>query len=639
MIIACYLILLILIAAATLGGPLFLLLRGTWLAKYLVELSVLLLPALIVVGVSLLGYVHAPKASPTLLVVLVTAGLLVTLTVAVRHRPQLVAATRLNGPRLALVLVTGLVAGLVVVPRQVAENQLGYLEFMNGEFLNYSQFATFSMGRQHSDLPTAFIRSHQSYRDGPDFINPAVSLLTYSQPVDIVQLVSAFFRLGLTCLCALVVWELRLPSRSGALISLLLLLGLVCYPLDIYAFQLSFMGANAAIGMFALLLMLLALVEKIPPKLFLVLFVWANLHLLITYPEIMPFLKISELAFFLERWSGRSHLRWSLPLGNVLVLLINPLLVVRKVIYIRTILGGTAGWNILCNPLESTAQYLRHLVGLEYNFIPSPFALAPALVLAAALLLAGVGLWALARMADRLGGLRAVWLLPLGFAWFHLAPLVVPPAPGVGMHFYGAAKFMLLWTWIIPIAFALALSTLRTLPRQALFAGFLAIYTAAHLVVLAHAISFQLKLPTFYSQELAAKVVEQVKRSGSKPIILTEQTIPLWYWFQVLDSAGQTPVILTQTQANLLARAPTAQFTAPEPGSWPHGRIAAVQPTKLLWFANHYITIEAAESPDAFTHKAGDLHLNFGQVLCAAPQVSLRAATLAAPAPALLTTP
>lgn len=626
MIILLLLLALSLLAIATLAGPISLLLRKTTFAKYAVELSLLLFPSFIVLSGSLLGHVYARNADPLWILLAILLGILTTLVTAFRERNVLLAAARENTPRIFAIVSLALVAGLVVVPRQVTENKLGYLEFMNGEFLNYSQLAVLSMGNQHSDLPTAFLAQHQAARDGTDFINSALARFTGAAPVDIVQLASAFLRISYCTLCLLIIWEVRSRTVSGILISAILLLSFIFCNIDIYAFQVSFMASNAAMGVFVLLLVLLALSDRLTPAPFLCIYCLGNLHLLVTYPEIMPFLKICEGVYYLERAlaRGKQHLRWSLPLANFIVFLSNPSLVLRKIQFVHNLLTAEAGWNFLGSPIDDAPIYLKRLVGLSYNFVPDSLVIAPLSALGVFLAGAILAVYGLGCLSRRLNT-RAVWLIPLGLVWFHLAPLMTPPETGP-RNFYGAGKFILLWTWVVPLSLAAAIPGIRTRVGQVALAASLVFLLVGNLVALSGATAFELSLPTFYSQQLGKTIVRTIKAQHGRVVIASEQTTPALYWFQLLDSAGVNPVILSPAQANLIARGANAPFLPPTPSPSSGEAVLLVQPTKLLWFSNLNI-IEVEESTALFNKMTkSNVTVIAGKLLLSAPQVELREA-------------
>ncbi len=587
----------------------------------------MLFPPALVVAMSVGGYLSAEDIHQAWFLPLIGAGVGTTIAVAISRRRDVWVAIRINGLRVTGLLCIGLVAAALVVPRQIAENKPGYLEFMNGEFLFYSMEAAFSKGIQHSPLPVTWERSVQECRDGIDFLNVFVSDLLGFHPVHIVQLTSAFLRIGSVVLCSLVIWEFGARARFARATSIVLIAAVVLSPLDIYAFQTSFMAANASMGMFILMLTAVVIADKIPPALFVSLLTLGNIYLLVTYPEIMPFLAIAEAALFLERCLKPSRFLWMLPLGNVLPVAINYKLVLRKIRFVYDQVHGHNGWSILSDPLTLTGQYAKHLLGMEYNFIPSPVPIPPTIVLATSLMAVAACIWGLRRLELHIGT-RTVWLLPLGFLWLQLEPLFLPPPAGTPMHFYGAAKYVLMWAWVVPVAFAVAIPSIPSKVAKVLLLSCVSLHLVIGTAVLFHAMVFQVRMPTFYSSSLARRLTRAVVDSHHPAVVLGAEPVSVLYWYQVLDSAGQAPVLVSQDQANIVARSTAAPFAAPDFSGLETRSLAAIRPLNHVWISDYHVIVQQ-DFPEAFSKKLHIPMTGDGPTLFHATNVEVREENIA----------
>jgi hypothetical protein len=156
-------------------------------------------PSFMVVGLSLFGYLHAVHFSGEFALGLIGAGLVWTAYVGIRHRSNLAAMDW----RTAVVIQSiSLLSGLLVILPQVWHNDFGYSEFGNGEFLNYAQLASYSLGLQKSAEPVAWEQHHQLLRDAVDFINATVSLITGQEGLMSFNLPRLFYGLPILPRCS-----------------------------------------------------------------------------------------------------------------------------------------------------------------------------------------------------------------------------------------------------------------------------------------------------------------------------------------------------------------------------------------------------------------------------------------------------
>jgi hypothetical protein len=607
MVILFYLLALCVVAAASTAGWVYLLLRSTKFARFIVEVSIGLFPAWLVVTGSLGGYLPARSYCAAWTAVVVAVGTVLTAWLAFRNKARLGEGLRRNGGRVAAVVSAAVLAGMIAVPRQVAENSLGYFEFMNGEFINYSQMAAFAVGQQHSSLPVAWAVYSQASRDATDFLAGSLAVFSGNEPVNVVQLLSAFFRTSYLCLCFLAVWEMRARDFFGAVLAVLLIAAWSVYNLDILNFSISYMGANSVMATVVVLVLLLFFSEDLPISAFIVIYTIGTLYMMQGYPEAMPFIIIVEAGVALPRAVLRHD--WSLGgrllAANALSVAVNPPAAFHKVAFVRDVVHSHCGWNVICSPVDDTAVYLLHLLGWKSAYVPGAVA-SPVLVLAAFLIFSALALWALSAAAKKLD-CAAVWLIPAGAAWFHLAPLVATD-PLDYRQFYGGLKFFLLWLWVIPIAVGLAASCSRR-SVVFLFLAATALFTVGNGASLWRATRVKLKIPAFYSKKLTEEVIRTVKGTHRLPVILTEEGVPLKFWFEVLDSAGIEPLMLSASQAQTIARDPGAAWTDPLPAGGGKGlEVVAIEPLRYLWMANRDYDIQVTnESPANFFSHPQDI--------------------------------
>jgi hypothetical protein len=200
-------------------GLVFSLARESKLERYTPIAAAALWPAFMVLSQSMAGYLRAEHFSPAVAIGTIAAAMIWTGWTLHHYRKQY---AEMDWTAAASVIAVSLLAGCLVILPHIWNNDFGYSEFSNGEFLNYSQLASFSLGLQTSPDPVKWERYHQATRDGVDFINATVATLTQQQPVHIVQLTAALLRsaylAGILLLVRTVLADVRFPTLATAAI-------------------------------------------------------------------------------------------------------------------------------------------------------------------------------------------------------------------------------------------------------------------------------------------------------------------------------------------------------------------------------------------------------------------------------------
>jgi hypothetical protein len=534
-------------------GAVFLCLKRTAAAEVSGLVAAAAWPALMVIFGSCAGYLHADRYSFAIVAAALAIGCVCSALVIVRYRTDL---TAIHWPTICAAHGVAIVAGLMTLAPQIWHNDFGYFEFGNGEFLNYSQLAEFSLGHQTSTTPVLWELKHQSERDGIDFINCTVSILTGREPAHIVQFVAALMR----------------SSYFAALLSVLLLIlsrqrwaaiaigvGAAFVSTDMYQFNLSFMGGSLGAAMVVGSVSLVA-GQLLQHRGAVLLYVILNVALLVSYPEAMVALKILETVLVAEqfiRLRDRSLL-FGWIAGNLATIAINPPLVLAKILHVWEITGTAAGWNFIADPISESITYLARILGIEPLY-ESHLALTHsvrAIKLAAAI-------YALACVS--LAGMLCYKLKSLTPALILLSIAALHTLAYMGRlpHFYVAAKLFLSWWWTIPIAFALSYRDAPPMLRKAMV-PLAVLFLIANVETFRRDVVFKAGLPEFYSATQAATVLATLH--GSPARIDTTEDIPVMYWAQLLDS-HRVGANLTERQQTLFSRNPMLPASAPGPAA------------------------------------------------------------------------
>lgn len=536
-----------LLFSASSFGLAFICVRRTRANDFSPVLAAALWPAFMVDAQSMLGYVRAEQFSAVMALGLITAGVAMTTAVAVRYRQEL-AALDWKG-NIALQFVA-LFAGLLTLVPHIWNGDFGYSEFSNGEFLNYGQLASFSLGYQHSNAPVFWERMHQGLRDGIDIINATVSVTTRQQPVNAVQLSAALTRAAyfsaLLFLLRASVANIAHPTMLTVFIGTMFAFN----NLDIFQFEASFMAAGLSLSM-VICAAGLVVTNELPRPRALLLYVALNVAMLVTYPEAMIALKMAEAVFVAERSASHPDYefakRWLL--GNAATVAVNPVLVWRKISYAYEAVMGSGGWNVIAEPLLAPSSYVARIVGLEPIY-QSSLALTHddriIYGLSAAILASQLGFVAL--LCWRLRSCTFLLILILITAYHAL------PWWGYG-HFYAAAKLLLAWIWILPLAFAVTFAVAGSTTRVALAAA-ACLYFTANLETYRRAKTSIVALGTFKSATESRELVTRARAAvddGGELYLDSEDPTFVQYWLQILDNNG-VKVRQSELQARYFAR-------------------------------------------------------------------------------------
>ena len=478
---------------ATLGVAM-LLVRDTLWERQVLNLPLVLGPTLLVCVLSGVGYLKPPVIRLAGIWGVLMVGFGITALVCITQNRRFRALTAHDFITALLIFAISFLAGCLIVVPHIYHGDFGYFEFMNGEFLNYSQIAAYSLGLQNSEIPVPWIDHQQSLRDGIDFFNMLIVALTREHPVHIVQTTSAVLRICFSCsVFSLVFWTLR-RRHYGRLIALMICLAFAGFALDVWRFQVSFMAANLAIGSGILLFCILLASDRLGVFRFTVAYTVCSISLLVSYPEGMALLKIAEIVVVGDRLFRCRDIRFAKIwlMGNVMTCAVNPVLVFNKVVVaLRQAMSG-CGWDILGNPLVVPEVYLRRLFGLQFPYLPETVTIPEnisvyvAAVFAIFLL---IGLYYLSRQVRTV----AVFFYPFIIVTFHAIAYA-----DKSISFYGAVKVVLLGLWLVPVAMSAMISDARSSLRVTVLAV-LVFWNVTNISTIRTAIAKQVALPTFYS--------------------------------------------------------------------------------------------------------------------------------------------
>lgn len=367
-----YVVFFTLLGVAAAFGPTYLLLRKTPYAPHSVLLSLVSFQPLLLVCVTLLGYRMPVPLKPVHVFVTVLTGICLTAFAVLRYRGEIVGALRETWKSSALIYGLAMASMALATPILVGSRSLAYIDWVNGELVNYSYFAHVFLGMLRDPNYIPNFRVNTSSRYGAELFLAALSALTRKAPLMLVEVLSAFHKASAIIAFA-VSCEIVRKARG--------LLPLAVIAADVgFAFStilslnhvLAFLAAQAVTGSFILLgLGLLGGgIETRRVQAFLAIHV---LFIVITYGEALPFLCAVGGVVILEAVCMRRPGIASAALVTLGAgLFVNPLLLVQRLGHLYRLRLVVAGFNVLGNPTEDLAAYLAAALGFHYQFLDMP---------------------------------------------------------------------------------------------------------------------------------------------------------------------------------------------------------------------------------------------------------------------------
>jgi hypothetical protein len=426
-----------------------LLLRHSALEEYTFEAAFLAGPLLTALVFSLGGYYHPRSLSVLSAWTFVLAGTALSVGVAIRDRQSIWALLQQHGRRIAITLAGAMWAAGALLLFFPCNEWIEFYYLANHEYLNYVKLAGVLTGhfQPMPGLSDSLLETHPLLRYGQDLITATISQIIGRHPINVVLPLSIFFRFQYAIALGMLLFRLAGP-RSWVVPLLLFLDGLLLP--ETWSFTSSFMSSNCTLPIFLVYFGLLH-AQRLGWR-GITLLVLCNVYFLITYPEFLTVTKLLEIALLGVWLAQRQSQRWRpVVLANILVCLLHPLLVFRKIEAALQLTNTTVGWNCFGDPRSNPLTYLANLLGLRYaNSLFDPWAGQDwAVVVIITLVLLGVcaGLYLLAARY-RLPAAVLIWVLLV--VVFHVKPIVLHES-----YFYCALKFVT-QTTIVPLLALLA---------------------------------------------------------------------------------------------------------------------------------------------------------------------------------------
>jgi hypothetical protein len=438
-------------------GLTYLLVRRTPYAPYTLLLSVASFQPIFLVCVTLFGYAIPGPLKTARVFVVVLAGVCLTLFVVLRYRSEIVGTIREAWRPSLLIFGLTIVSLVLATPLLIGSPELAYIDWVNGEFVNYSMLAHEFLGRLHDPNYLPFFEGNRAFRYGAELFLASLSVLTGKAPLLLVEVLAALHKVSAIIIFA-VSLELMRKERGLTPVAVGIAdVGFAFATILSLNHVLAFLAAQAVAGSFILLCLGL-FTNGILARRVQALFAINVLFVVITYSEALPLLLSVVGLLFIEAVVTR---RKGIPAAILVIfgvgLLANPILLGRRLEFLYRLRLAVAGFNVLGNPKDDFIGFLVAVLGFRYPFLDEPSL--PRAVLVACILLGLVAIiCALAWAAFRL---RTLFFLFVPAVVVLMILQIIPDIQPPGSAYYKSYKMIAAFYFCIFVALAFLVDTLQ----------------------------------------------------------------------------------------------------------------------------------------------------------------------------------
>ena len=565
-----YLIIFLFLFLAAAFGLTYLLVRGTPYAPYSLLLSVVSFQPMLLVCVTLFGFVMPSPLKPAEVYVPVLAGVCLTLFVLFRYHIEIVAV--LHDAWKPSLLIFGLTMASVVLatPVLIGSAGLAYIDWWNGELVNYSLFAHGFLGLLHDPNYKPFFEGNVSLRYGAELFLACLSTLTGKAPLLLVEVLSALYKVGAIITFA-VSLELVRKERGLMLVAVMAAdVGFAFATILSLNHVLAFLAAQAVAGSF-ILLILGPFTNGILARRVQALFAINILFIVITYSEALPLLGPVAVLLLIEALvTRRKGIATAILVAFGAGLLVNPILLVERLGHLFRLRLAVAGFNVLGNPKDDPVGYLAALLGFRYPFLDVPAL--PRAVLAACMLLGflviGCALvWAAFRA-------RTLLFLAVPTIVVLMVLQIIPDIQPSGRAYYKSYKVIAAFYFLIFVALAFLVDELLrdrpwrwlgVIDRAVLLAGVCALI-GGNAFVSSRAAAEIKDVPSVYRErDLQRALAPAGLTSG--PLLILANDNSVGFWDLMANYMGAPRQLLDRKQGSIVFHSPSIVLI--EPAAFP----------------------------------------------------------------------
>ncbi len=542
----------VLFEISALGGT-YLLVRQTPYGPYAPLLSLICFQPFLIVSITILGYRRPVPLLPALVYLLVLIGIGLTAFVVARYRTEMLATFRKTWKRSFVILGISLVSMTLASPIIVTKTSLAYIDWWNGEFINYSYFAQFFLGMLQDPNYIPGFEQNTSLRYGAELFLATLSAITRVTPVLLIEVLAALHKLSAIISFAVCCEVLRRDYKIRPVAVMMAVIGFAFATILSLNHVLAFLAAQA-ISASLIMISCAALSDSIRSRRLQILLAIHVLFVLITYAEGLPFLLFIAALITTEAiLRRRMAVAWSVLTVIGIGLLVNPVLLVQRFGHLYRLRKVVAGFNVLGNPNDDLVNYLSAALGFHYRFValsdPSRSLMTIGIVLALAVIICA---FAAATIRYRTALFVAVPVL-LVLMHFQLGTAGQP----VSSAYYRSYKTIAALYFYMYLALAVVFDlSVRWLVRRSFWKACLAscllvsatVWITGNMIVSVRGSDAIKGVPTVYYE---ADVYRALVSAHGKVLVVSNDVMAS-FWDLVATHFGKTRLLLDRRQAELV---------------------------------------------------------------------------------------
>jgi hypothetical protein len=533
--------------------------------------------------------------------VVVLGGVCLTLFAVLRYRSEIVGTIRETWRPSLLIFGLTLASVVLATPILIGSPSLAYIDWWNGELVNYSLFAHGFLGLLHDPNYMPFFEQNASLRYGAELFLASLSVLTGKAPVLLVEVLSALYKVFAIITFAV---SLELVRKERSLMPVAVIaadVGFAFATILSLNHVLAFLAAQAVAGSF-ILLCLAPFTNGILARRVQALFAINVLFIVITYSEALPLLlPVVGLLFIEALVTRRRGIATAIFVAFGAGLLVNPILLAQRLGHLSRLRFAIAGFNVLGDPNGDLFGYLAAALGFRYPFLdvpPLPKALLDACILLGLVAIVGALAWSAFRV-------RTLLFLLVPTIVVLTVLHIIPDSQPYGSSYYKSYKIIAAFYFLIFFALAFFVDDLlRDRPwgwlgvmyRVVLLAGVCALL-GGNVFVSSRAAAAIKGVPSVYREGDIQRALARVE-PASGPLLILANDNSAAFWNLMANYVGVPRQLLDRDQGAIVFH--SASVVLIEPAAFPvNPKIpdGVARPTQTIFTRRTIIPRISAYSP------------------------------------------
>jgi hypothetical protein len=257
----------------------------------------------------------------------------------------------------------------LATPLLLTSSSLAYIDWVNGELINYSYFAQCFLGLLPDPNYSVSFPQNAATRYGAELFLAALSILAGKAPVFLVEVLSALHKLSAIIAFSVSCEILRKERGMLPVPFITASVGFAFSSILSLNHVLAFLAAQAITGS-SILVYLGLLCTQLKARRVQAFLALHLLYILVTYSEALPLMcSLAGLLFIEAAWRHRKAQAVGIACTFCAGLLVNPILALQRVRYLYRLKDVVAGFNVLGDPTQGLLSYLAAGFGFRYQYL------------------------------------------------------------------------------------------------------------------------------------------------------------------------------------------------------------------------------------------------------------------------------